>query len=175
MGPTGVQNAGQSDITAIRSYRAADRNACIKVFYRAVREGTKAFYDQAQRTAWAPTDTPDPDKPDKLLDQWCWVAEAGGTITGFMSLDRQGYLDMAFVLPEVMGNGTAGALYDALLQRARSERFPRLTAHASHLARRFFEKRAWKVDCKEEFAASGQVYERFHMSLDQGAADDASL
>ncbi|MCO5126519.1 MAG: GNAT family N-acetyltransferase [Rhodobacteraceae bacterium] len=32
-------------------------------------------------------------------------------MTGFMSLDREGYLDMAFVLPEVMGKGVARALW----------------------------------------------------------------
>jgi putative acetyltransferase len=150
----------------IRPYRAKDRAAVAGVFYRAVREGAARCYDAAQRAAWAPRDTPDPAKPDKLLDQWCWVSEDGGRITGFMSLCDDGYLDMAFVLPEVMGKGHAGALYDHLLGKARDEGFARLTVHASHLARPFFARRGWRVDEVQMHPANGQIFERFAMSLD---------
>ena len=160
-------------VPVIRPYRPDDRAAVARIFYRAVREGAAAFYDDAQRAAWAPRDTPDPTKPDKLLDQWCWVAEDGGRITGFMSLCDDGYLDMAFVLPEVMGKGHAAALYDTLLQKARSQGFPRLTVHASHLARPFFVRRGWQVDKAELHPSNGQVFERFAMSLALAPGDEA--
>jgi putative acetyltransferase len=151
---------------AIRPYRPDDRGAVAGVYYRAVREGAAAFYDEAQREAWAPRDTPDLTRPDKLLGQWCWVAEAGGKVTGFMSLCADGYLDMAFVIPEVMGRGHAALLYDALLAKARAEGLARLSVHASHLARRFLARRGWQVDEVQMHPANGQVFERFAMSLD---------
>lgn len=150
----------------VRPYRAEDRAACHGVFYRAVHEGAAEFYDAAQRSAWAPDPEPDPQAPDKLLAQWCWVAEdARGQILGFMSLCPNGYLDMAFVLPEVRGKGVAGALYDALTLRARAEGLSRLTVHASHLARRFLAKHGWRTDYAEFHPAAGQRLERFGMSL----------
>lgn len=152
----------------VRAYRPEDRTAKALVFYRAVREGTAPFYDVAQRAAWAPSCDPDWAEPDPQLDQWCWVAEDDRGLTGFMSLDHEGYLDMAFVLPEVMGKGVAQALYGALVDHARAKGLTRLTVRASHLARRFFEKQGWRIDAAEDFAVDGQTYETFLMSLDLG-------
>jgi putative acetyltransferase len=149
----------------IRPYDASDRAACQHVFYRSVREGAAAFYDADQRAAWAPTDTPDPAIPDKLLNQWAWVAETDAGVIGFMSLDNSGYLDVAFVLPEAKGQGVADALYDSLLNQAKTAGFKALTVHASHLARRFFIKHGWQVEQTEQHPANGQVFERFVMSL----------
>jgi len=156
----------------IRPYRAEDRAACHDVFYRAVHEGAAAFYTAAQRAAWAPEETAHVTRYDKLCDQWCWVAEDAGAIIGFMSLDHTGYLDMAFVLPEAMGKGVSGALYDALKAKAHEQEFPRLTVHASFLAQRFFEKRGWRVDKVEDHPARGQTLRRFCMSLDVGKVTD---
>ncbi|QBF31292.1 GNAT family N-acetyltransferase [Thalassococcus sp. S3] len=149
----------------IRAYRSEDHAACYAVFRRAVLEGARDFYSAAERDVWAGPAETDPGKPDKLLDQWCWVAEKDNDIRGFMSLTKDGYLDMAFVLPEEMGKGTARELYDALITKARTEGFDRLTVHASHLARRFFIKQGWQVEYAEEHAKGGQVFERFYMSL----------
>jgi putative acetyltransferase len=149
----------------LRAYRASDRAACRHVFHRAVREGAADAYTAAQLVAWSPTDAFDPSEPDDLLQQVCLVAEQDGRIAGFMSLWPDGYLDMAFVLPEARGTGVADALYAALLDHARAEGINRLTVHASHLARRFFLKRGWQVDAAEDYPLRGQTLERFAMSL----------
>ena len=151
---------------AIRPYVASDRVSCHRVYFQAVHEGAAEFYTQAQRAAWAPSETPDLSQPNKLLEQWCWVAEAKNGISGFMSLSRNGYLDMAFVVPDAKGTGVTDALYVALIEQAKAESLGNLTAHASHLARRFFTKHGWQVDYAEDFPLNGQVFERFHMSLD---------
>lgn len=155
----------------IRPYRPQDRSAAALIFFRAVNEGAAEFYDAAERAAWAPSREPDPETPDKLLKQWCWIAECNGQAVGFMSLDRTGYLDMAFVLPEEMGKGTAHALYDAVRAQARDARMTRLTVIASQLARRFLLKRGWQISFMENLACDGQVLVVFRMfhDLPQGA------
>jgi putative acetyltransferase len=150
----------------IRPYRATDRAATALVYYRAVREGTTAHYTDAQRAAWAPRATPDLSKPHKLLGQWAWVAEENGQITGFMSLCHDGLLDMAFVLPEVMGTGTATALYAALIAKARAERLPRLTVEASPYSHGFLRKHGWQVDWQGERMFDGIAFFGYHMSLE---------
>lgn len=150
---------------AIHRYRPCDRAACASVFFHAVREGTSEFYTENQREAWAPRETPSSGTPDKLLDQWCWVARTDDRVVGFFSMRPDGLLDMAVVLPEVQGQGVADQLYDALLSRAEREGVAGLTVKASHLARRFFTKHGWQVEYAEEFAAHGEIYERVHMSL----------
>ena len=76
------------------------------------------IWTDLQRTLAASPEV-DPTTPDKLLDQWCHVSVEGGVITGFMSLCPDGYLDMAFVLPEVMGKGHAARIYEVLLAHAK--------------------------------------------------------
>ena len=148
----------------IRPYTAADRDAISLVFYRAVREGSAAFYTEAQRAAWAPSPLTY-DRPDKLLDQWAWVAEQDGVVTGFISLCQDGELDMLFVLPEVMGDGTAAQLYDTLLHKARDVGLARLNVRASDLSHRFLTRRGWALDGRERLEDGGEVYHLYLMSF----------
>lgn len=152
----------------IRPYRPDDRAAAKLVYYRAIRDGTAGLYDDAQRAAWAPSPTPDPATPDKLLDQWCWVAEDAGRMTGFMSLCPDGLLDMAFVIPEVMGKGTAAALYETLLAKARTEGLTRLTVVASPQSRAFLLRRGWRLDHEGPEVHDGQTFHLSSLSLQLG-------
>ncbi len=150
----------------IRPYQAPDRAAAELVFYRAVREGTAAHYTEAERAAWAPKAEPSWHLPDKLLSQWCYVAEEGGQITGFFSMDATGYLDMAFVLPEVMGNGTATALYDTVMARAKQAGLTHFTVRAAIQSHRFLARRGWVLDRMQTFTEDGETYTAALLTLD---------
>lgn len=152
--------------TLIRPYRPEDRAAAALIYWRAIMEGTTSHLSEPERLAWAGSPEPDLTKPDKLLNQWCWIAEDDGTPTGFMSLCPDGLLDMAFVVPEVMGKGTASALYDTLLARARAEGLKRLTVLASIYSRGFLLKRGWTVDAEGMKDYDGFSYFLSDMSLD---------
>jgi putative acetyltransferase len=149
----------------IRPYRPEDRAAARLVYWRAIMEGTAGLIGEPERIAWAGSPTPDGDEPDKLLKQWCWVAEEAGRMTGFMSLCPDGLLDMAFVIPEVMGKGTAAALYAVLLAKAREEGLTQLTVLASPFSRRFLEKRGWQVVTAGPRAFDGHLYELAELAL----------
>lgn len=153
----------------IRPYQPEDRAAAALVYFRAVREGSARFYTQAERAAWAPSETPDFDHPDKLLDQDCLVAEEDGRMTGFFSMDPTGYLDMAFVIPEVMGDGTAAALYDTLMARARAKGLNRFTVRAAEQSRRFLSRRGWTVTGHERLEEEDQVFDICMMALEDQA------
>jgi putative acetyltransferase len=153
------------DAPTIRPFEASDRTATTQVFYRAVREGAAGFYTPEQCAHWAPSPEPDWSKPCKLLDQWAWVAEQDGRITGFMSLAHDGLLDMAFVIPEVMGKGTASALYDVLLAKARAEGLGKLTVDASVYSHGFLIKRGWQVDWQGDRIYDGVAFFGYRMSL----------
>ena len=151
--------------TTFRPYAAQDRAETVQVYRRAILEGAAAHYSQSEREAWAGQPDPDLTTPDKLLAQWCYVSEENGRMTGFMSMDHAGYLDMAFVIPEVMGKGTAAALYDRLMAKARAAGLSRFTVRAAHQSNRFLARRGWVVDQFERYEADGQVYDLFQMSL----------
>ena len=154
-----------SAIPTIRPYRATDRAATARVYYRAIREGAAGYYTSEQCAHWAPSPSPDYTKPAKLLDQWAWVAEADNQITGFMSLTHDGLLDMAFVLPEVMGKGTASALYAVLIAKARAEGLQKLTVDASVYSHGFLRKRGWQVDWQGDRVYDGMAFFGYAMSL----------
>ena len=84
-------------------------------------------------------------------------------MTGFMSLCHDGLLDMAFVIPEAMGKGTAGLLYDTLLAKTQEQG---LTVSASAFSRRFLTKRGWKFEKMQQFEENGMVFETETLSLD---------
>lgn len=150
----------------LRRYRPDDRAACHQVFYRAVHEGAAAAYTAPQRAAWAPRPTHDPSTPDRLADQLAWLGEdAQGKVAGFMTLRPDGYLDMAFVLPEARGKGLAAELYTQILADATAQALPCLTAHASLLMRPFLAKRGWQVTEHQHHPQNGQTLERFAMTL----------
>lgn len=130
----------------IRPFRPTDAEATRDVFVRAVGEGAASRYSAEEIAAWLK----DPAMPegwgDWLHGQITFVAEDADRITGFMMLERSGYLNMAFVLPEVMGQGTADRLYAQILAAARALGLTRLTVFASRHARRFFARHGWRPD-----------------------------
>lgn len=128
----------------LRSYRPADARALGQIFYRGVHEGAASKYTSEQRAAWCPKPPRGENWNTKLAQSDCVVAESKGKLVGFMS--RQGtYFDMAYVLPEVMGQGVAGVLCAVLEGRALAEGVEHMTVDASHLAEPFFARRGWNL------------------------------
>lgn len=147
----------------IRPYRDGDAPVLATVFERAVREGAAGAYDADQRAAWASAlDTP-PDWAQRLGEEITLVAERDGHVAGFMTLGRDGFLDLAFVLPEAMGTGVAAALHDRVLAEAEARDLTRLTTEASHLARRFFLKQGWRELGAIEVELGGTTLTSFQM------------
>ena len=147
----------------VRPYRPSDAACLAQVFDRAVREGAAGAYTEAQRAAWASAmDTP-PDWSRRLGEEITLVAERDGQVAGFMTLGRDGFLDLAFVLPEAMGTGVAAALHDRVLVEAAARDLTRLTTEASHMARRFFFKQGWRDLGEIEVALGGAKLTSFSM------------
>ena len=129
----------------IRRGVSADWPALAEIFWRSVHEGAAPRYDAAQRAAWLP-DRPAPeDMAARLADQIVWVAEEGGRVTGFVTLRRDGTLDLAYVLPEARGTGAAAALLVVLENHAAATGLRRLTVRASDMARPFLARHGWEV------------------------------
>lgn len=151
----------------IRAYRDGDAGPLFAVFYRAVHAGTQAFYSEDERNAWAPSAKPGSMWVPRLAEQLTLVAEQDdGTAVGFMTMGDEGYLDYAYVAPEVMGTGVANALHASLLEHARHRGLTRLETEASHLARRFFLKHGWRDEGEQQVERLGVAITNFRMSLD---------
>ncbi|UWQ17262.1 GNAT family N-acetyltransferase [Jannaschia sp. M317] len=135
--------AGPAPRREVRRATPADLPAITGVFWRGVHEGATPRYDAAQRHAWLPERPTPAAFADRLGDQAVWVAQEGEIVTGFVTLRGDGYLDFAYVLPEVRGTGTADALLAVLENHARVRGLTRLTVRASDMARPFLARHGW--------------------------------
>lgn len=124
----------------IRPLRPDDGPLAARVLFDAVREGTKGHYTEAQRRAWA-GEAPDPQGwRDRFWGVEGFAAEQDGRLVGFMTIAGTGYIDLAFVAPELLGQGVGWRLYRAVDARARELGATALTTEASRMARPFFER-----------------------------------
>ncbi|MFV0245517.1 MAG: GNAT family N-acetyltransferase [Qingshengfaniella sp.] len=148
----------------IRPYRPTDAPELSDLFHRAVHEGAARFYTAAERTAWAPPDAPGPDWADRLGAEITLVAETTHLApAGFMTLGRDGHLDLAYVHPQAMVTGVAAALHDRMLGIARDLGHTRLDTEASHLARRFFLRQGWTDHGAQQVIRHGVTLTNFRM------------
>ena len=140
----------------VRSFANKDAKAAARVFFESIHLGTTEYYNKPQRIAWA-AKTPDTGNwRDRLNSQKTFVAEINNELVGFMTIAADGYIDLAFVAPHVIGKGVAKALYNEVEIEASRIRITRLYSEASYPARTFFMRQGWSV-IKEQSVSKGDV------------------
>jgi len=150
----------------IAQAEATDFPALARIFYDGVHVGAAQSYTATQRAAWAPKVPADGPWRAKFADQAVFVAYDPNPV-GFMSLvPETGFVDMAYVAPDVQGKGVAFRLHTHLTHYAQSVGISRLTTHASHVAKPFFERQGWQVEAKQSVERMGVTLENFRMWLD---------
>lgn len=149
----------------IRRFRDSDAIAAAKLFFEAVQTGAKDAYTQEQRDAWAPSVPDVATWRDRMAAQFSVVACQDDILLGFMTLTDQGIIDLAFVHPKAMGTGIAGKLYEAIITEAKNKQLINMQTRASHLARRFFEKRNWRVLKQQTIVKENVELTNFLMQL----------
>ncbi|QDY69423.1 GNAT family N-acetyltransferase [Qingshengfaniella alkalisoli] len=147
----------------IRQFQPEDAYRLWEIFYTAIHQGTTRFYNAAQRDAWAGSRRMPDNWSDRLAKHITKVAVRDSATVGFMTLGRDGHLDLAFIAPEAMGTNVAAALHDALLHDALLLGLTRLDTEASHLARRFFLKQGWQEICEQTVERRGVALTNFRM------------
>lgn len=148
----------------IRPYRPDDLPALAALFHRAVHAIPDELYGPTERELWAPS----PPEPDRWTERFAAappaVAIVEGTIAGFMTLEPDGHLDMAYVDPDHQRRGVAGALLTHLETHATHLRLGRLFAEVSHAARPFFEHRGFRQLRLDTVERQGRTLERSIMA-----------
>ena len=139
------------------------------VFFAAVHDGAAGFYDADQRRAWAPEAPAGADWAARLTAQQTVVARVAGKPVGFMTLDAQGYIDLAFVAPGHQRTGIGGRLYARIEALARDAGIERLHAQASYLVRGLFEQQGWRVLREQQVYRAGVTLTNFVM--EKGLSD----
>lgn len=147
----------------IREATADDLDATWDIYRDAVLHGTSPFYTAAEARAWAGP----PERPgwwaERMSAATSWIAEDASGPAGFITLSAPAHLDFFFVRPRARGTGMAAALYDRFVATAETGDGGRMTTFASHLARRFLQRRGWTVSEEEIAERNGERLIRFAM------------
>lgn len=147
----------------IRRFQPDDAQGTWDVFFAAVRIGAAGHYAAQELIDWVPSDQMPVDWGDWLDRNITYVGVSDtavgfsdnsvksvglpdNTVTGFFMLERDGYLNMAFVRPDLRRSGLAQQIYAIILADAQALRLPRLTVWASRLAMPFFRWAGWVDD-----------------------------
>ncbi len=147
----------------IRRWRPEDAEPSYRVYFNSVRVDAASQYTEEQRCAWVPSASIEDWWTPRLIDGTAWVAEDAAGLAGLIALRDDGHLDLFFVVSRARGAGAATSLYDALMNEARARNLDQLTSDASHLARRFLERREWESVAEEKVSRSGVPLTRFKM------------
>ncbi|WP_299085268.1 GNAT family N-acetyltransferase [uncultured Ruegeria sp.] len=135
----------QNSPIEIGDFEASEADQLGVIFFDAVREGATEFYNIEQRQAWASKTPFGPNWASRLSAQKTVVARKAGLPVGFMTLDRVGYIDLAFVAPKHQRQGIGGKLYARIEELARAANMARLHSQASYLVRGLFEGQGWEL------------------------------
>lgn len=149
----------------VREFQAEDADALAKMVHAAVHEGAASAYDETQRAAWSPAPRSAEAMRERIRGQFVLLAEDEAGLAGVFTLTDEGCIDLAFVRPDQMGQGTATRLHTEILKAAGRKGLSQLTVEASHLARRFFSKHGWQVIETQTVYAQGVALENHKMVL----------
>jgi putative acetyltransferase len=133
------------------------------IFFDAVREGAAEFYTFEQRQAWAAKTPSGSSWASRLAAQTTVVARKSGLPVGFMTLDADGYIDLAFVAPGQQRQGIGRNLYARVERLARDAKMPRLHSQASYLLRGLLEQQGWEIIRAQQIERAGATLTNFLM------------
>ena len=129
------------------------------VFFTAVRCGDSP-YTEAQRAAWLPAKPTTENFVQRLSGQFVAVAEFRRTPVGFMTLRSDGYIDLAFIVPQARGQGAFRHMFEIVEKQVYSEGASRLWTHASLTAEPAFQAMGFSVIQREAVDCAGQKLRR---------------
>ncbi|XBQ15512.1 MAG: GNAT family N-acetyltransferase [Oceanicaulis sp.] len=152
----------------IRTAHCGDMAALAALLHHAVHEGAAGAYTPEQQAAWSPAPRSAAEMAERLRGQWIVMAQDAAGPAGFFTLTAKGEIDFAYVRPDRKGDGLAGRLYDGVIAEARRRGLETLTVQASHIARRFFEKRGWTLIATQTVRPNGVAMENHRMRLALG-------
>ena len=141
---------------------AQDYDALGQVMFRSIHEGTSP-YIQAERAAWLPRANAGATWAQRLDRQHIVLAETEAAIIGFLTVEAEGDIDLAFILPEARGQGVFRGLLGRITDHARSTGVTRLTTHASLMAQPAFARHGFAITLHETVRRNGECLRRAAM------------
>lgn len=146
----------------LRLAKPHDYDALGHVMYDAIRNG-RSPYTQAQRQAWLPRPNHGSAWHTRLAAQRVILAADATGPLGFLSLTRDGYIDLAFIRPHAQHTGLFRKLCTAAEAEAAALALTALTTHASLMAEPAFAAQGFTAVRHESVTLSGVPLQRAEM------------
>jgi len=128
---------------ALRPYLAADAPILAAIYAAAIDELTAEDYTDEQRYAWIALAEDEKTFGQKLAASLTLVAIVEGEPVGFISLRDNLSIEHLYVSPNIIREGVATALCDALERLATARGAQKLTVDSSDTAEPFFKQRGY--------------------------------
>jgi len=149
----------------IQIYSANKAREIADLFHQSVHAIDSSIYTSEQKEAWAPTPVDYEHWLERLNSKKPFLALIGSRVAGFIELDTDGHIDCTYTHPDFHGKGVASALYEYLLEEAKSRKFKYLYVEASLIAKPFFEHRGFSVVKKNNLQRNGESLVNFSMEM----------
>lgn len=146
----------------LRAYRHDDKRQLQQLFFDTVHTVNARDYSPEQLAAWAPTE-PDREAWARLDHQYCFVVEFQKVIVGFISVTKEGLIDLLFVHKDFQGKGIASALFKQAERLARKKGFTVLRTESSITAHGFFEKVGFSTTAENRKTLRGVEFLNYKM------------
>jgi len=133
----------------IRRAAEADLPAITELFAGTVRNINSKNYTEKEIRIWASGADNLNMWKKRIERQYFVVSEVYGIITGFSSIEPDGYLDFLYVHKDYQRHGFAKALLEEIERKAIEQKNTLVFIHVSKTARGFFEKHGYKYEGDE--------------------------
>ena len=130
----------------IRTIRNDAAPIMAKIFFDAVHHGTQNYYTHEQRRA----------RGGYALIPECWRHRVNSMI-GFMTMNPEGFIDLAFVSPSALGKGVGWKLYKVVEEKILNLGALVLSTEASMAARLFFERQGYSSNDKAGLSSKSRL------------------
>ena len=144
----------------IRNFKETDIDEIAELFYETVHSVNAKDYTEEELFAWAGGQIDKKAWTASFLEHNTFVAEEDGTITGFIDIAADGYVDRLYIHRDFQKKGTASALLEKAENSVSAGSF---YTHASLTAMPFFLKKGYKVIKEQRVLRKGIYLRNFIM------------
>jgi putative acetyltransferase len=147
----------------IRAATASDIPELAALYRHSVKAIAPQRYSTEQVEAWAyfPSDTES--FRNFILEPTTFIAEAGGTISGFSGVEENGHIASLYVHGDYNRQGIGSRLLEAVIEYAKINKIPRLYTEASQFSRALFEKFEFQISGTDKVMREGAWFQRYLM------------
>ncbi len=128
----------------IRTMKLSEFNIVAKLIYDSVHTLCKGEYTPEQLEAWVPKNLYMPAFRRSLFRCYALVCICEGKIVGFMSTERDGYVNRLYTHPDWVNKGVATALLNKTEEWARAHKITKLLLESSKIAEGFYAKHGFE-------------------------------